>query len=146
MAEPTLYSILESRRIAKSALEQKCTEKHLATIAQSITSWKEVCPFLGLTQQDEENIESDNKKNADCKVAMMRRWSKVNGEEATYFNLAEAFECVKWRDCIYALLDLFEESLSSPQSAAGRGGSSSSEEGGKQSKPSASPLGKHCAT
>ena len=133
MAEPTLYSILESRRITKSALERKCTERHLANIAQSIASWKEVSPFLGLNQQDEADIQSDNSKNSECKVAMLRRWSELHGEQATYYNLAEAFECVKWRDCIDVLLDLFKELQT--EDSGGKGVAS------REQQPPASPLG-----
>ena len=109
MAEPNLSSILASRQLTSDALHRKCSETHLATIAQSITSWKQLSPFLGLTQQDEDDIQSDNTRNAERKLAMMRRWKEKYGDEATYFRLADAFEALKWRNCISELLDLFQQ-------------------------------------
>ena len=109
MAEPSLHSILSSRRITSDALLRKCSENHLAIIAQSITSWKQLSPFLGLTQQDEDDIQQDNTRNAERKMAMLRRWREKYGDEATYFRLADAFEALKWRNCISELLDLFQQ-------------------------------------
>ena len=118
MAEPNLHSILESRQFTSDALRRKCSENHLAIIAQSITSWKQLSPFLGLTQQDEDDIQSDNMRNTERKLAMMRRWREKYGDEATYFRLAEAFEALKWRNCISKLLDLFQQEVESGSSAA----------------------------
>ena len=113
MAEPNLHSILASRQLTLDALHLKCSENHLAIIAQSITSWKQLSPFLGLTQQDEDDIQSDNTRNAERKLAMLRRWREKYGDEATYFRLADAFEALKWRNCISKLLDLFQQDASS---------------------------------
>ena len=109
--QPTLQSILTSRRIPRSSLEVKCPEKHVVAITKSITRWKELSPFLGLSRQDEDDIEADNSKNAERRIAMMRRWSEKFGEEATYYRLVEAFETLQWRHCICDLLDLFQETL-----------------------------------
>ncbi len=109
MAEPNLHSILSSRQLTSDALQRKCSENHLAIIAQSITSWEQLSPFLGLTQQEEDDIQHDNTRNAVRKVAMLRRWREKYGDEATYFRLADAFEALKWRNCISELFDLFQQ-------------------------------------
>ena len=119
MAEPNLHSILASRQLTSDTLLRKCSENHLATIALSITSWKQLSPFLGLTQQDEDDIQSDNMRNAERKIAMLRRWREKCGDGATYFRLADAFEALKWRNCISELLDLFQQEVDqSPGSSA----------------------------
>ena len=119
MAEPNLHSILSSRRLTSDALLRKCSENHLAIIAQSITSWKQLSPFLGLTQQDEDDIQQDNTRNAERKMAMLRRWREKYGDEATYFRLADAFEALKWRNRISELLDLFQQDeLAAPLSGS----------------------------
>ena len=115
---PTLHTILAARQLAKTSLDVKCAEKHLIAITQSITSWKQLSPFLGLSQQDEEDIEADNSKNAKKKVAMMRRWSEKFGEEATYLRMAEAFETLQWRNCICDLLDLLQDRLRTAEAEA----------------------------
>lgn len=109
--EPTFQSILESRQLEKRILEIKCSEKLLVAISQSITSWKQLSPFLGLTPQDEEDIQSDHMRNAERRVAILRRWSEKFGDEATYFKLGEAFEALKWRNCIAELLDLYQQEM-----------------------------------
>ena len=136
MAEPNLHSILASEQIDSVVLQCKCSESHLATIAQSITSWKQLSPFLGLTQQDEEDIQADNSRNAERKVAMLRRWRERSGNEATYLRLAEAFEVLKWRDCISKLLDLFQRESAQSASSLSRTGTNKTGE-----SPSVSPLG-----
>ena len=118
MAEPNLHSILSSRQLTVDALRRKCSENHLAIIAQSIASWKQLSPFLGLTQQDEDDIQHDNTRNAERKMAMLRRWREKYGDEATYFRLADAFEALKWRNCISELLDLFEQEVGTAASPA----------------------------
>ena len=35
---------------------QLCLEEHLAEIATSITEWREISPFLGLTEAEEHEI------------------------------------------------------------------------------------------
>ena len=116
---PTLHTILAARQVAKSSLDVKCAEKHLTAITQSITSWKQLSPFLGLSPQDEEDIEADSSKNAERKVAMMRRWSEKFGEEATYLRMADAFETLQWRNCICDLLDLLQDRLRTESEATG---------------------------
>lgn len=111
MAELNLLSILSSRKLTLDALRHKCPENHLAIVARSIMSWKQLSPFLGLTQQDEDDIQHDNTRNAERKIAMLRRWKEKYGDEATYFRLADAFEALKWRNCISELLDLFQQEV-----------------------------------
>lgn len=137
MSEPTLDSILASRSLRRSDLNRKCSSEHLHAIALKLTSWKTLCPFIGLSREDEEDIEEENRKNMDRKVAMLRRWSEKFCDEATYLKLAEGFESLKRRDWILELLKL----LAQPQSsgAAVSSSSCSSSSGSSSSGASCRP-------
>ena len=104
--EPTLDTILESRSLTRDDLDHKCSdERHMNKLALEIHTWKAVAALLGLSKQDKENIEADNRTNADRKIAMLRRWSERYGDGATYLKLAETFEALKRRDLIVVLIE-----------------------------------------
>ena len=62
MEQPSLAEILASvPPQSQSLLNQKITDdSHLADIAKSLTNWKSVCNKLGITETEEEEIETDN--------------------------------------------------------------------------------------
>ena len=66
--------------------DQPCLEEHLAEIATSIIKWREISPFLCLTQVEEyEIIEAVPPLSVlEQKIAMLRRWKKKKGIAATY--------------------------------------------------------------
>ena len=71
---------------------QPCRVEHLAEIATSITEWREISPFLDLTEAEEHEIlVSTPHSLRSQKVAMLRLWKKKNGKVATYNRLCRAF-------------------------------------------------------
>ena len=62
MEPPSLAEILASiPPQSQSFLKQKINDdSHLADIAKSLTNWKSVCNKLGITETEEEEIETDN--------------------------------------------------------------------------------------
>ena len=66
------------------ALADVCSEQHLAEIALWIVEWKEVSPFLGLTEAEEHEIVGSVRSQ---KIAMLRKWKQKQGSKATYKRL-----------------------------------------------------------
>ena len=119
MEEPTLDTILQSKSLRKSDLDHACSVEHMNNLALQIDSWKSFSPFIGLSRQDEEDIEDEYRKNLDKKMAMFRRWSEKYSEEATYLKLAEAFESLKRRDLIVVLVGLFQSTSAAAKASSG---------------------------
>ena len=72
-------------------LDQPCRDDHLSEIALSVTKWKSIAPYLGLTEAEEENIEKDCGENETQKIGMLRKWKKKFGKRATYRKLGQVF-------------------------------------------------------
>ena len=79
---------------------QPCLEEHLAEIAKSITEWREISPFLGLTEAEEHEILGSAPHSVlSQKIAMLRLWKKKKGKAATYNQLlCRAFRNAKQLD------------------------------------------------
>ena len=73
--------------------QQMCSEEHLAEIATSIVKWREISPFLGLTESEEHEILGAIPPLSvlEQKIAMLRLWKKKKGKAATYNRLCQAF-------------------------------------------------------
>ena len=83
--------------------DRPCSDVHLAKIAMLITDWREVSPFLGLTEADEIAILESTHSVSARKMAMLRKWKqKFGGRGTTYNRLCQVF-----RDC--DLIDLEEK-------------------------------------
>ena len=78
---------------------QPCLEEHLAEIATSITEWREISPFLGLSEAEEHEILGSGIHSVRLqKIAMLRLWKKKKGTAATYNQLCRAFRKSKLLD------------------------------------------------
>ena len=73
-------------------LDQPCLDSDLVEISQLIHDWREIAPFLGLTQADEQNIIGYAPHSVPVqKITMLRTWGQRHGPAATYSRLANAF-------------------------------------------------------
>ena len=70
-----------------------CSEEHLAEIALLVTDWREISPFLGLTEAEEHEILGSAPHSVlPQKIAMLRKWKKKRGATATYKRLCTVFK------------------------------------------------------
>ena len=93
-------------------LNKPCIEYHLSEIALSITDWRSVAPYLGLTEVEENDIETDHRTAIPKKIAMLRKWRSKFGQRATYKELAKAF----WKLRLMGLVQKVCEVLSDTSS------------------------------
>jgi len=71
-------------------LDERLTEQRLARISRSLSQWQLKGCILGLSEGEIEDIREDYKNsNKMQKVAMLRKWAKINGHQATLRNLIE---------------------------------------------------------
>ena len=85
----------------QDALNQPCSDADLVEISRLLPRWREIAPVLGLTEADEVDIEVHYPESPQAqRTAMLRTWSKKNGENATYNKLVEAFKICERQDVI----------------------------------------------
>ena len=102
------------------ALAEVCSEQHLAEIALRIIEWKEVSPFLGLTEAEEHEIFGSAPHSVRSqKIAMLRKWKQKKGSKATYKRLCRAFRKCGLRDLVKKVKELLAEKSSSESSDEG---------------------------
>ena len=69
-----------------------CSEEHLAEIAVIVEEWREISPFLGITEAEENEILGSAPHSVRSqKIAMLRLWKKKKGRAATYDQLSRVF-------------------------------------------------------
>ena len=100
-------------------LDQPCKYEHLSELALSITDWRSIAPFLGLTKADESEIECDYGKARTQKIEMLRKWQASLGKQATYRKLAKVFWKLKHADLLEELCDLIHPTLQSTSDPEG---------------------------
>ena len=91
---PSLDSLLKEIHVPTAALERPCTDDHFCSLALVITDWKELAPFLGLSEVDEHLIEEDSTSPLKRRIQLLRKWKEkctLCGKTASYKELANAF-------------------------------------------------------
>ena len=90
---------------------QPCLEEHLAEIAASIVKWREISPFLGITESEEHEILGSAPHSVlEQKIAMLRLWKKKKGKAATYNRLCRVFRKSKQLDLVDEMKEILTES------------------------------------
>ena len=78
------------RSVPVGDLDEQLTGLQLAKISRSLSEWQLKGAILGLAEEEIEDIREDHKNSNEMqKVAMLRRWAKINGPQATLRNLIE---------------------------------------------------------
>lgn len=101
-----LLSILADNGLNKDDQVINCriVAKDRNKIAVKISDWKSCAAFLGLAEQDVDDIIEENRRVRHRRIAMLRRWDERNGQEATYLKLAECLASMGRRDLIELLI------------------------------------------
>ena len=110
---PSLEDLLKD--IPCEKLNQPCRDVHLSEIALSVTKWKSIAPYLGLTEAEEENIEKNCGENETQKIGMLRKWKKKFGKRATYRKLGEVFYKLGRVDLVEKVRELLQTDSSSDE-------------------------------
>ena len=101
--------------------DQPCLEEHLAEIATGIIKWREISPFLSLSEAEEHEILGaiPTLSVLEQKIAMLRLWKKKKGRAATYNQLCRAFRKSKQLDLEDEMKEILAESNSLPVDGEG---------------------------
>lgn len=78
------------RGVSETKKNSLITDEHIAVIAEQVTCWKTLAPYLGLNEADEEAIAEDHKNKHELqKREAFRVWRERNGSRATYHQLVQ---------------------------------------------------------
>ena len=101
--------------------DQPCSYADLAQISQWIPEWRELAPFLELTDVEEQNILGYPPTSVPVqRTRMLMTWRQRQGSMATYSRLADAFiSCNK-----QGLVDRLSELLATEEIVRGMRGES----------------------
>ena len=101
-------------------MNKLCSEEHLAKISLWITEWREISPFLGLTQAEHQEILGSAPHSVRLqKTEMLRLWKEKRGTKATYKRLCRAFNECDMSDLVEQVQKLLRESDSSSSNEGG---------------------------
>ena len=86
----------------------QCSSESLKKLSEKLADkWTRLVPKLGLTKEQQEEIEKENKSAPDRALAMLEVWKKAEGEGATQDELLYILEGLKMKDLAEGI---FEES------------------------------------
>lgn len=72
-----------------AVLSRACDDDLLPSIACYLHIWRELAPFLGLSEVDVSDVERDYGSEAERRVGILRKWKAGNGRRATYEDLVK---------------------------------------------------------
>ena len=102
-----LESILRYNGVSKENLKRSTIENHRNKIAQKIGgAWESLATFIGVPLEDVDDIKEKYREPLDRKLAMMRRWYELWGEEATYLKLVKGLRQIGRKDLIESVVGI----------------------------------------
>ena len=88
----------------------QCTESILVRLSKSLDNWEVVGFYLGLTKPEIKAIKTDSNSEEVRRIKALNKWKEKNGDDATYYNLIEAFSGDNDRvDMVDQALDYLKE-------------------------------------
>ena len=89
MAAITLEELLEKVNVHLEKLNKSISDDHLRAIAIFLTSWRKVTTYLGLSENDLDDVEQEGKDEQDKRLKALQMWKGKFGFKATYKKLVE---------------------------------------------------------
>ena len=77
-----------------AAWNQPCSDEHLHELSLLIDDWRELVQWLGLTTVDEQD------------TSVLMTWKQLNGDQATYKRLSDAFTSCSRLDLVNKISEL----------------------------------------
>ena len=109
MASQTLSDFLAAKLkgYQRSDLNSVIPQNRLTQIAVRIgADWESCAHFLGIPQDDIDDIIEEKNQVRMRRIAMLHRWKQLKGKEATYLSLIESLAQMGRRDLIEFILSL----------------------------------------
>ena len=99
--------------------KKRCSDEHLLVISEKIARWRNIAPYLHLTEAEEvEILESYPQAVPAQRHAMLRKWKQKLGAKATYMELGNVFRSCGRQDLVVKISELLTEDSSSSSGEA----------------------------
>ena len=89
MAAITLKALMKEVGVCPEKLNASISDDHLRAIAIFLTSWRKFATYLGLSENDLDDVEQEGKDEQDRRLKALQKWKGKFGFEATYRKLVE---------------------------------------------------------
>ena len=89
MAATTLKALMKDVGVCPEKLNESISDDHLRAIAIFLTSWQKVSTYLGLSENDLDDVEQEGKDEQDKRLKSLQKWKGKFGFTATYRKLVE---------------------------------------------------------
>ncbi len=106
MATNTVDSILIKKGLPRHQHTIPCPTDQCNELAMKLDRWELLAPFIGLSEGDCTAIKKNNSSYELQRLAMIRKWQKMYGSEATYLKLALGLEKIQRIDLVEYLCTL----------------------------------------
>lgn len=127
MSQPSLKEILGD--IPSEELDRPCQDEHLCQIALEIVDWKGLAPFLQISSNEENDIETRYPKSTERqKIELLREWyrkhrrkrrgKRLGKHRNTYRKLCRAFVKAKKTTLAETVCDVLCNEDSSPETSS----------------------------
>ena len=93
MAGVTVSELVEAVGISEASLRERCTDEHLNIVARFL-DWRTAAPRLGLSENEIEDIEDEDRRNEARRRKTLQIWKRKHCFKATYRRLVEVFLCL----------------------------------------------------
>lgn len=101
--------------------EAQVSDEHIAVIAECLIDWRDLAPYLGLTEADEKAISENYRGNFELqKREALRKWRRKRDSKATYNRLVQILCGIRYVDLAEKVKELLKstECSSSPCSSS----------------------------
>ena len=102
-AGPSLDEIIKRHGLTLSHLQQKCPRDVRVEIADKVDDWEMVGTYLKFGKEKLTAILRESSTVDQRKVALFDAWSARDGEDASYFKLADVLHRRQRRDLVELL-------------------------------------------
>ena len=89
MAAITLEELLGKVSVHPEKLNDSISHDHLREISIFLTSWCKVATYLGLSENDLDDVEQEGKDEQEKRIKALQKWKGKFGFKATYSKLVE---------------------------------------------------------
>ena len=89
MAAITLKALMKEVGVCPEKLNESISDDHLRAIAILLTSWRKFATYLGLSENDLDDVEQEGRDEQDRRLKALQKWKGKFGFEATYRKLVE---------------------------------------------------------
>ena len=109
---PSIDDLLRRHKLTNECIDGEVRERHMLTLSRCLACWRELSPYICLTEPEVAEIEHDCKTEPERRFNTLKKWSNKHGPNAKYRLLLEAFLEIGWSNLAEQLCKMLGDSHS----------------------------------